>query len=345
MMKKFLLTILMLFIVAGITMADIYRVNNKLTKNVAAKIYTNIQEAINAAITNDTIQIEGSQVEYDYATCSKKLIFMGPGYFLFENAGVSGNQKTAKVNYISLEEGSDGTIIMGLYNFKTYIYADNITIRRCYFNASYSIYLSDNITNLVVTECFIQGNIENDTYYSFYCVFAGSYYCENVVIANNIFLNTDILFPVNSTGIFANNVFKSVNYKVNIPSGFEIKNNIFVNSSATNITLPTLPRANICNNISTSTHFGTANSNQANVIEANIFLGSATGSPDGKYQLKQGSPAIANGEGGIDIGAFGGPAPYVLSGVPAGPIITELNINTYSTSDSKIAIKIKAKSN
>ena len=44
-----------------------------------------------------------------------------------------------------------------------------------------------------------------------------------------------------------------------------------------------------------------------------------TGSTDGRYKLKAGSPAIGYGVGGVDCGIYGGPEPYVLSGMPTVP--------------------------
>jgi len=339
-MKK---TTLIFFICLAFAMslqASIYRVNNKLAKNVAAKIYTVIQDAVDEAANGDTIQIEGSQDVYASFECAKKLVIVGPGYFLFENPGVSGNQKSATVNNISLKVGAEGTIIMGLKDVSFTIYSDNITIRRCILSIINPFYPVNSISDLIVTECFCPGYTG-----SLFNMFNGSYAIENIVFTNNIILNEGINFSTNSTGIFANNIFKSNSNTLKIPSGFEIKNNIIISTGTTNITLPDLPRANICNNISSSTHFGTDNSNQANVNETNIFLGSATGSPDGKYQLKDGSPAKGAGEAGADIGAFGGPSPYALSGIPPGPVILEFSINTYSTSDNKISVKLKAKSN
>lgn len=338
-MKKLLLTSFAVLWVCGISMGTIFRVNNKLTKNAAAKIYTKVQEAVDEASNGDTIQIEGSIVAYDYFECSKKLVIMGPGYFFYENPGTSSSQQTAKMGSIFLKDGSEGTLIMGLYDAIFYIYCDNITIRRCHLGYINSFVLNDNISNLIITECYCPGLSQNN-----YDLF-NNFIIENLVFINNIIENENIQFNENSTGIFANNLFKSNTNTLTIPSGFDIKNNIIVSNSATNITLPALPRANICNNISTSTHFGTANNNKANVSETSIFLGTASASPDGKYQLKEGSPAKGAGEGGIDIGPFGGPAPYVLSGIPTGPVIMEFNVNTYSTSDSKLSIKIKAKSN
>jgi len=73
-----------------------------------------------------------------------------------------------------------------------------------------------------------------------------------------------------------------------------------------------------------------------------LFLG--TGSTDGKWQLKAGSPAIGAGVGGIDCGAFGGLGPYILSGLPTGPVIYQLNVSSHSVTGNKLPVTIKVKS-
>lgn len=108
--------------------------------------------------------------------------------------------------------------------------------------------------------------------------------------------------------------------------------------------IPNLPSAEISYNLSTSDVFGTENHNLANKDENNIFLGSDNNSTDGQYQLKENSPAKNAGEDGVDLGAFGGPDPYVLSGVPSIPVIYQLNVSGFSNDEDKLPVSIKAKS-
>ncbi len=67
-----------------------------------------------------------------------------------------------------------------------------------------------------------------------------------------------------------------------------------------------------------------------------------TGSTDGKYQLKAGSPAIGYAYGGGDCGPFGGASPYVLSGMPNIPAIYELLVPGAGGSNLNITIKAKS---
>lgn len=79
------------------------------------------------------------------------------------------------------------------------------------------------------------------------------------------------------------------------------------------------------NNIGTEGQFPAGNGNQQNKPLNNIFT--FTGSTDGMYTLKPGSPAIGagiNGAVATDCGIFGGSTPYRLSGIPSVPTIYAL---------------------
>ena len=72
---------------------------------------------------------------------------------------------------------------------------------------------------------------------------------------------------------------------------------------------------------------------------SSVFL--YTGSTDGQYQLKAGSPAIGAGNGGVNCGAYGGPNPYVLSGLPPVPATWFFNIGDPS-GPYNVQVKVKS---
>ncbi len=94
-------------------------------------------------------------------------------------------------------------------------------------------------------------------------------------------------------------------------------------------------------------HAGTGipagNNNQLNVNMTNVFVNNA-GLVDNDYLLKAGSPAIAAGFGGVDMGAFGGSTPFVLALQPAIPAITNLSAPA-SSGGNTIQVTFSAKSN
>jgi hypothetical protein len=308
-----------------------YRVNNMLTQNPAAKIYTTVQAAHDAANNGDTILVEGSPVQYsDDFNCGKKLVIKGPGYFLHENPGISANKARAEVWGVTFGAGSAGSVIMGIEcYFHLVINVDDITVRRCHLHGC-SI---SAVKNVKISECIFSGGQG----------FGGGS-VTNLTIANCI-INRDVAFgyssPGSGTGTFINNIFTVAS--VAIPTGFVMKNNIIFFTEKTGVYLPSLDAA-VSYNMSISDHFGIANNNKANVSATALFVGETTGTTDGMWQLKTASPAIGAGEGGVDCGAFGGPNPYILSGLPVGPTIYELNVSSYATPDGKLPMTIKVKS-
>jgi hypothetical protein len=105
--------------------------------------------------------------------------------------------------------------------------------------------------------------------------------------------------PVPNTVSFSNNLFQASSFVV------------LTNSSC----LTTGSQVNITGN---GNQFGL---NMNNVMQLTV----SPNSIDGRYRLATGSPAIGAGVGGVDCGAFGGSTPYRLSGIPAVPVITNMN--------------------
>ena len=342
-MKKFIL--LFLFFCGLLTIpltGTTFRVNNKLSDNAPANIYNTIQKAHDAAQNGDTIMLEGSPDIYSASfNFVKRLIIKGPGYFLGENPGISANKLSAVINSISFYTGSEGSVLIGvtLGSVHHYTGGNNLTFRRCCIDdfAAHS-----NCENITFSECYFTGASYSGSIYN------QGFKMTNLVVMNCIFDSPSavsqygqisITGAYENSGTFLNNLFNN-DYFI-IPNGFEMKNNILFTTNKTNVDLPDL-NGFITNNISISDHFGTANNNQANVPASSLFLG--TGSTDGKWQLKAGSPAIGAGVGGIDCGAFGGLGPYILSGLPTGPVIYQLNVSSHSITGNKLPVTIKVKS-
>ncbi len=148
---KRIYTILLCGILTIPSVAGHFRVNNQLTTNPAAKIYTTLQAAHDAAVNNDTIMVEGSPVTYgDNFTCTKKLYIKGPGYFLDENPGISANKLPAGLfGMYKFNGGSSGSVLMGIdHTYMIEISAGNITIRRC--NLKY-LAIVDGLQNIYIS--------------------------------------------------------------------------------------------------------------------------------------------------------------------------------------------------
>ena len=96
-------------------------------------------------------------------------------------------------------------------------------------------------------------------------------------------------------------------------------------------------------NIGSGEEFGTANGNQSNVDMTTVFFDSE--SPDDRFQLFSAGPADGTGENGDDIGMFGGSEPYVISGIPPIPTITDIDVPAFGTIDDGLTIHLNGQAN
>ena len=339
-MKKLLLLALTTALFSTISYAKIWRVNNN--PGMSAD-FTTLQAAHNGAASGDTLYLESSPTSYGALTCTKKLAIIGTGYFLGENQGLQASSLPSKADAIALNAGSSGTSIEGLsFNASDIaINTNNIVIRRNHFGAFAnnivgSVNINNGASNILIVQNFaiiINNNaastgilISNN--YLAYFAYYGETYTGNCLQLN-----------VNTVAIIKNNIFRRgtvTAYNSNIT------NNImyigFFNGSGNLVS----------NNIGNGNQFGTADGNKSNVSMATVFLGS--GSYDGFFKLKAGSPAIEAGYGStpqtpVDAGMYGGATPYVLSGIPAIPAIYFFANQPVGSNSDPIDVQIKVRSN
>ena len=90
---------------------------------------------------------------------------------------------------------------------------------------------------------------------------------------------------------------------------------------------------NVCD--STNTHYSSI---------GDVFAGGCHSFQcDSTYYLMPNSPAIGAGYNGVDCGIFGGPTPYVLSGLPSRPWVYEFMAPPAVSQQNPAAIEIKVK--
>ncbi len=315
-MKKAILCISVAAMFSFSASAKIWRVNNG---GIPAD-YTSLQDALTAIPIGDTIYLEGSPNSYALpASITKKVTIIGPGYFLTQNPNTLEN-KTAAIVKGDVYLLANGIVWEGLAHSEGSlgIGADNIIIRKCYLESVSGDDGNSNtykkINNATIAQCYINGALD-------------SYFTDtlfNAIITNNIFTATGLGYIVsrlyNTT--IENNTFYSTStvYGINNCNGCAIKNNI-VTALNNNV------NCNITNNYTT-----------AGVTD---FIGSATGTSDGKYQLSSTSAAKTAGTNGSECGAFGGTTPYVLSGLPAIPHIYEIEAPNAASAASGLKVTLK----
>lgn len=329
MKKELLLSLVFVLFCGFISGQHLKRVNNNPG---ADPDYATLQAANDAASNGDTIYVEGSPTDYDGADISKKLVIIGPGYFLTDNDSTQAFGISATFNgEMNFNAGAAGSIITGcILKSSTNLYVNDISIIRCNLNI---IYNRSDVNNILILQNYV-----NSLYMSSY-----GYKITNSVISNNIISghidcgtssgNLQIVNNVCTYGYgnainaynasIANNIITATTYGIIVNTGNAINNNILAVAGTD------------------------ANGNQYNVAMANVFVdfsGSLNYSDDAKWKLKTGSPAIGAGVSGVDCGAFGGPTPYVLSGVPNLPHIYEATIPGTAYSNLGLACTIKIKS-
>lgn len=279
----------------------------------------------------DTILVAGSATSYGNVTSYKKLNWVGSGYFFADNDIPGLIQDTTRLNLtfgkmdpFGTSRGSTATGIDGSISVEGDIddgFEEKIgvSIDRCRTFGNNGWDLQGKAT---VTRCWLGGNltlravdssVSNSIMPGLNALNAGTVTVTNCVITN-------LTGGTNNTS-FTNTIFVDV-----------ATTNFDQDPSYTycmDIGNPVLPDGG--NNI------GPFNLQQ-------VFADPFNGDPatDAYYQLRADSEAIAKGKDGVDMGAFGGPQPYVLSGIPDRPRITGFLVPGIATGSTTLTFEVSA---
>lgn len=330
-MRKTILT-LVAFCAAMTANATILRVSNV---NGSTAPYSTIQAAQDAANEGDTIMVDGSNTRYGLTEVKKQLVFIGPGFWINENGLVQESAPMAIAEFL-IHPGAAGTVIEG-FTFKyemtqlLTINADNCVVRRCYFwnhggyiairfsrdkvDGSYS---GSNPTGGVIHQNFFAdcGIIAN--------FLQGDGLMTNVQITNNIFLKND-----------------GSEYDISNFSNCYIAYNTMI-GSGTWTNFRTVHASTIEHNIVKEAKVSYSNIHIADNNEwgDNIEVGFADKAI--AYQTDKDIRDLELiQEYSANYGAFAGDSPYVLSGIPAAPVIEDLVVPTTVEAGSKMNVTIK----
>ncbi|MBC8489164.1 MAG: hypothetical protein H8D45_24350, partial [Bacteroidetes bacterium] len=354
MTKKITIIATAIIMIAQMTSATVWRVNNRANADAD---FTTLQTAHDDAgvLNGDTLYIGGSPTSYGTLICTKQLIIIGPGEFLNENSETQAYKEVAYVGQITLNSGSENTIIAGLrvQQATIYINTDDITIRRNRFFTNlngyhlhyYGVSIAGNCENVIIEGNWIRIVNYNSNGYCYGISSTGAN-LTNLIIRNNYiyaqsnyYSNYTIRLSntvVADNVLICQNVFHANNNNTTISAKeTQMYNNIMILGNF-------IPNGSYYNNnISNSTQFGTADGNQQNVSMATVFVDYTTGI-DSDLQLAPGSPAIGAGLFGEDCGLYGGSYPYHISLIPAIPAIWAVNLNNYGSDVVPINVTIKA---
>jgi hypothetical protein len=318
-----------------------------------AKDFTNLQAAHDGATAGDTLYLIGSPVNYisQKVTITKKLIIIGPGYFLNENPDTQTNVASAFLNNgiggvceeLEFGPGSEGSVLMGIEIIgRLVVRANNVLIKRNHIRQEVGCNLSQvniNASNVLFVQNYVDGNL-NNTSFAVVDVTAGQ---SGIVVANNYLFHSctgcgggvaALISPPTSSLEVSNNIFVG---GINVANAI-VQNNFFNSDNSF-----TASASIVRNNIHTNGYLPAGNGNINSSSLGLRFVD--TGSTDGRWKLKPTSPGLGAGFGGVDVGIFGGPEPYVLSGIPPIPTIYSLTAPAVGEKNTGLPIQIKVKSN
>ncbi len=301
-----------LMILAAICMtmaanAKILRVSNVSGSSAP---YKSIEAAQDAASAGDTIMVEGSKTTYGDAygygaiTLTKRVVLIGPGYWLAENGIINEGGSAAVVGDLTIKVSN--TVIKGMTTRDIEINASHVVINRCQVTGGISF--AEGADNAIISQNFIKGNIGR-----------GNGYVTNYhQITNNIL-----------TDVESNQNYSTIN-RINDCT-------VAYNTFRDKTTKLSLTNSKIEHNIWKSYVEHGSSNNLSNNYEIDIINTQATNDfiDTDYYNLEIPAEVISQ------YGAFAGDSPYVISGVPSGPIITNLEMPTTVEVGSTPTVTIK----
>jgi len=304
--------------------------------------FTTVYEALDAAEEGDTLYIAGSDTTYLAPVGSrrnivdKRLNLIGPGFFFSETFPSSRLvRRTAVVAALLLNPGSESSVVMGLELPSVDINASSVVVQRNFISGGVMV-------NRDVRDVSIRQNIMNFGL-SIGGTIGGAPAAPafSVTVANNYIRSSNrsgfpFLIRSGSTGFISQNV---IEHTGDLPmsvgnEGFVWRNNIVLVESGELVQVdPVLSQKDLL--------VFTALEAAAEARPEDVFV--LGNHPDGRWRLSPTSPALGAGLNGEDLGMYGGLDPYVTSGLPPIPIITDLKAPFNVTSRNGLVVELKAR--
>jgi hypothetical protein len=330
------LTFLLVLIVTATFAQTIRRVNNNPAVT-GSNIYATLQAAHDAATNGDIIYVEGSVAPYGNLTCIKSLTLIGTGYYLNPNTPAS------VIGAVTFKAGSQNSVLTGFTLSTISVQGvSNITLAR---NASLAsignitIDTQDALTAIFssISNVNVLGNYNFNLSLVPRTSGALNYTISNVVIRGNLMdaLSYGSTPSLVSSAIVANNIIFRI---TSIIHNSSIQNNISHGSFG----VASFVNCSVANNVAFGSLWPTGNNNKSNIADPFVQVNPPV---DTGWQLKPGSAASGAGVGGTDCGVFGGDTPYVLSGIPNYPTITNFITSGTGSAATPLSVTISTKSN
>jgi hypothetical protein len=338
-MKLLLSLVVALLTIQIVTQAQTIRRCNNTPGITGPNIYSTIQAAHDAAAPGDIIYIEPSSVNYGSLACGKRLTIYGRGYY-FDQTPDKTNIGNTDLTNVTFGSGSTGTTLSGVFISRDMIFTgaiSNVTVERCFINGSTTFTSNCAEAPIRPINCTLK-----QCYFNSGGVFGS---CGDPIERNSSGINilNCIVVSFNTWSIQnLNNV--SITNSI-LQNGTRLLTNCTITNSIFNgISTNSIRATSYANNISTQNDLPSGNGNVGGVAWTTLY-NVANPRSEADYQLSASSAAKGTGTNGTDIGAFGGPNPYVLTGQPPIPIITNLVSSPSGNNNAPLNVRISVRSN
>lgn len=310
-------------------------------------MFRDFATAYAAAKDGDTILFAGSDAPYSLGgiVITRRLHLVGTGYLLSEN-GIPGlspksaviHEPTGRLTFGSVsnpqfatEISGEGSTITGLHLGSPLVTSVSITLDRCR-----TLGVEDNMDfpgRITVRRCLMTGVLRlrqpgSRVQNSF---LGNSEFRAGTTIANCVIGIDQANGGMGSEEAvsFSNSILLSSSGAAPTPTQFAGQN-----------------KASFTHCMAIGGSFLPPGAGNINGIpfRGDAFLAAGSPEVDAYWQLKPGSPALGAGFNGVDMGAFGGSTPYILSGVPSRPRLTRFVVPAAVTSTSGLRFEVDAQS-
>lgn len=320
--------------------ATIFRVSNVEGSSAP---YTTITDAVNVANTGDTIMVDGSATSYGEINIGKSVVLIGPGYFLNENDINLVSPAPARAEYV--EMNVEGAIMQGMtVEGDVEIFAPRCIVNGCRISGVIRLWgphdegKTGNAIDCVIHQNLLDGRIEGD--------FKESEYeptISNVLISNNIFTGDansymGSIYCIKESVIAYNTWTQKTGMTLISIFNSTINNNIFplADEDGEDVDGRGYSCPTNLYNARNNNKFLFYNTKDLQSWEWDDLVSPFEGHTDTDLAIK----AIED-ELFPNAGAFSGDTPYVISGVPAGPVIQDLIVPVSVERGSKLQVTIK----
>jgi len=269
--------------------------------------YTNVRDALGAADEGDTIMLDGSATHYGTVEISKRVVLMGPGFLLKENGIIDEAAPSAVIYSLTVTKNAPNTVIKGIrFNSFVTINGPKTIITRCMFNADLTL---GAVNTIVHQNFFYKARVGTSQFY------LDDY---NMQITNNIIYG----------GIIRSIGGSYIAYNTLIPENTE--NAAFADVITSTIEYNIVPNEDVSGN--------GWNDVKSNNFSNNLnYVGFLYKEISTDKDVQSASASISEGI----YGAFAGDDPYVLSGIPSGPVIQDLVVPASVEKGSTMSVTVK----